>query len=34
MKKNNNINEWIEKAEGDYETVVDLRKKREEDSSI
>lgn len=28
MKRNKNVDEWVEKAEGDYETVVDLRKKR------
>ncbi|MFH1442247.1 MAG: HEPN domain-containing protein [Candidatus Omnitrophota bacterium] len=29
MRKNKDIiNEWVEKAEGDYETVLDLRKKR------
>lgn len=28
MKKNNIIDEWIEKAEGDYETVIDLKKKK------
>ena len=28
MKKNKSISEWVEKAEGDYETVLDLRKKR------
>ncbi len=28
MKINKNISEWIEKAEGDYETVSDLVKKR------
>lgn len=28
MKANNNINEWIEKAEGDFQTVVDLRNKK------
>lgn len=28
MKKNDSVNEWIEKAEGDFETVLDLRSKR------
>ncbi|HAH19741.1 MAG TPA: DNA-binding protein [Candidatus Omnitrophica bacterium] len=28
MKINKSISEWVEKAEGDYETVVDLIKKR------
>jgi len=28
MKKNDFIDEWIEKAEGDYETVLDLNSKR------
>jgi len=28
MKKSDSIVEWVEKAEGDYETVVDLRLKR------
>lgn len=28
MRPNKNITEWIEKAEGDYETVLDLKKRR------
>lgn len=28
MTKSEAIKEWIEKAEGDYETVLDLRKRR------
>ena len=28
MRADENINEWIERAEGDYETVIDLYKKK------
>ncbi len=28
MKKIKPVDEWVEKAEGDYETVLDLRKRR------
>lgn len=28
MRRNKNVSEWIERAEGDYEAVLDLRKKR------
>lgn len=28
MKENENVLEWVEKAEGDYETIIDLGKKR------
>jgi len=28
MRNNKSVAEWIEKAEGDYETVVDLARKR------